>query len=176
MINDLAKPALKRKSVKYVKKKPILGYNKSCEEVREHLLYIKALLERYPTNRDIKRSYYQTRKIFYKKLKQTESAFKKSVLLKLPDMKDSNPTEYWKLLKTLQKRKDDNSDAISAEKWHSHFKGLLHVSHTDSSKYVDLLRQAERSAPPAGTLDSPITKSEVLEVIKCLKNKKICWP
>ena len=176
LINELAKPALKRRKVKTTKKKPVLGYNKSCEEVREHLLYIKTLVERYPTNRDIKRSYYQTRKIFYKKLKQTESAFKKSVLLKLSHMKDSSPTEYWKLLKTLQKQKNDNADAISADTWYSHFKGLLQVPNIESTKYSDLLRQAENAASATGVLDNIVTRSEVLDVIKCLKNNKSAGP
>ena len=109
IMHDLAKPALMRKRIKRKKRKPVPGFDKTCKEIRDHLLYIKNLMERYPYNRQIKRLFYQTRKIFYKQLKVTEDNFKKGILEKLSLMKDNDPSGYWNLLKSLRKSEMDKS-------------------------------------------------------------------
>ncbi len=176
ILHNIAKPSLKRRYVKVRRRKPTPGFDSSCQEVKDHLSYIKVLVERYPQNRDIKKSFYQTRKIFYKKLKQTESNFRKGVLEKLSELKDSNPTEYWSLLKSIKSEGQSNEDPIKPKVWLEHFKQLLSVPISDKDQFCNLLHDTENLLKHRDILDTPFTENEILTTIQKLKNKKSPGP
>ncbi len=165
LLKTIAKPALKWRRVKHRKKKPILGFDKTCYEVREHLMYIKTLMERYPHNRDIRKTFYQTRKIFNKQLKITENKYKKDLLIKLSSLKDSDPSEYWKLLNTLRKKGEQPSEDIPAKEWLDHFKKLFTVPDSENSKFSEKLDTAETSADLLDALDYDLTLDEVTKTL-----------
>ena len=176
ILHTIAKPSLKRRFVKVRRKKPTKVFDSSCQEVKDHLSYIKVLVERYPTNREIKRTFYQTRKIFHRKLKQAESSFRKGVLEKLTELKDSNPTKYWSLLKSLKSEGQSNNDPIQPKEWLTHFKQLLSVPLSEKNQFSNLLRDTEHLLKQRDILDMPFTEDEILTTIKKLKNKKSPGP
>ncbi len=177
ILHEIAKPALKRRVLKKRKKKPILGFDNSCNEVREHVMYLKTLVERYPHNREIKRCFYQARKSFYKKLKETESKFKNDILQRLSDLKDKDSAEYWRLLNSLRKEPiNDPADNVEPARWLSHFKSLLKVSENADNLYKDDLVIAENLHKRHTQLDYDISEDEIIKAIRSLKKKKSAGP
>ncbi len=177
ILHEIAKPALKRRVAKKRKHKPILGFDNSCYEVREHVMYIKTLMERYPHNREIKSCFYQARKSLYKKLRQTEFNFKNDILQKLGNLKEKDPAEYWRLLNSLRKEPiSDPADNIEPAKWLSHFKSLLKVPEKAENLYKQELANTESRYMKHSQLDYDINQEEIVKAIRSLKNKKSAGP
>ncbi len=138
----------------------------TCQEVKDHLSYIKVLVERYPQNRELKKMFYQTRKIFYKKLKQIEANFRKGF------WKNS---QIWSL-KSLRSENHSDDDPIKPHECLAHFQQLLSVPLSDKNQFCDLLHDTENLLKYKDILDTPFTEIEIDTTLKNLKNKKSPGP
>ncbi len=177
ILHEIAKPALKRRVVKKRRHRPTLGFDNSCHEVREHVMYIKTLMERYPHNRQIKRCFYQARKSLYKKLRQTEFKFKNDILQRLSDLKEKDSAEYWRLLNSLRKEPiSDPADKVDPAKWLSHFRALLKVPENAENLYKQDLALAENRYRKYSQLDYDMSEEEIVKAIRSLKNNKSAGP
>ena len=109
-------------------------------------------------------------------MKQTEAELRKCVLLKLAQMKDSDPSKYWSLLKTLRNESKSDTDPIKPDEWIDHFKSLLHVPTSEKDQFQTLLDETECLLKNNIVLDSQFTENEILSSIKCIKNRKSPGP
>ena len=112
-----------------------------------------------PNSPEIRHKYFSTLKQYRKKCKSRCRKFKTEILQKLDNLHDNNPTEYWKLVESLNlKSKTQNTDQISAESWNNHFR-LLNVpdnnNHAEHVEMLDKLVEMEK-IPTYNNLDNII--------------------
>jgi hypothetical protein len=112
------------------------------------------------------KEYNKTRK--YKQKKHREET-----LESLDNMRSSNPSEYWKLLKSLDNESSPRNPAkeIDVTNWSSYFEKLIKNKNKKPSEWKEEVEKMECSMPPS-ILDSEISLKEIQTSIKALKNKK----
>lgn len=100
---------------------------------------------------------------------------KKNIIEKL-DLYNSEPSEYWKLIKELKvdESKDNPFDKISSDAWVSHCSDLFSIKNQfqkQNNYYEHLLQNCEK-IQTFTELDSKITEKEMLQSVANVKRKK----
>ncbi len=173
---ETAKISLAFKKIKCRKKlsKPWFDYNMFY--IRQNLLYVLGLLNRYPHRREIREDYYKIKSIFNKNMKIKERKFKENILNNLENLKGQNPSEYWKLFNKLKCNQSSESNEIDPVTWQKYYKSLLKENYDCPDNFKTELETLEMNAKDIKTLDTPITDREILAAIRFLKNKKSPGP
>ena len=76
-------------------------YNKELERLRIILSNRGRYLKINPNSQEIRHKYFSTLKQYRNKCKSRYRKFKTEILQKLDNLHGNNPTEYWKLVQTL---------------------------------------------------------------------------
>ncbi len=173
---ETAKISLAFKKIKCRKKlsKPWFDYDMFF--IRQNLLYVLGLLNRYPHRREIREDYYKIKSIFNKNMKIKERKFKENILNNLENMKGQNPSAYWKLFNKLKYNQSSESNDIDPITWQKYYKSLLKENYVCPENFKAELESLEKNAKDIKTLDNPITDREILDAIKVLKNRKSPGP
>ena len=77
-----------------------------------------------PFNRGVQDEVFVAKKKFKKVCRDNESNLRKKLVSELLSFENDNPTEFWKLIKKMQKwgkSTDDPADSIPPSDWQSHF-------------------------------------------------------
>ncbi len=144
--------------------------------IRQNLLYVLGLLNRYPHRREIREDYYKIKGIFTKNMKRKEKKYKESILRNLENLKGKNPSDYWKLFNKLKANQNSESNVIEPINWQNYYTSLLKENFVTPAKFKVDLESLERNAKDISTLDTPISDREILSAIKVLRNKKSPGP
>ena len=164
-----------KKKVKQKKK----WFDNDLNHMRKQLISKSNLYSKYPNDPLIRGSFYRFRKSYNKLCKQKRKTFKRCIIEKLDNLHNTDPSEYWKLVKELkddENNDNDPSDKIAPDKWIDHFTSLFSVKQEfkrQNEIYTDLQREAEINKTFC-ELDFKITTKEVSAAISKLKNKKSC--
>ena len=179
IILTAAKSSLKVVRLKPKRKHSSPGFNKDCWSLRKNLMYVKELMERYPSNREIRECFYDIRKIYRKTIKQSKAKFKDELLKKLATFKEKDPQKYWNLLDSLRQfsgtKKHNNINPISADEWVNHFKNLF-SDKNDQSKFKCMTQNLQSDINMNTDLDYKFTEKEIYETLNKLKNNKSPGP
>ena len=133
-------------------------------------------------NRELRQAFYSTRRLLKRTIKMNERQARGKIMRELELLHDKNPEAYWKALKALEDltkvpSKNDPSSNIDSEEWVKHFSELMNKP--------DLKRESEsiqetldklKEMPTFCTLDYRITKEEIEQVLKKVKNNKSSGP
>jgi hypothetical protein len=123
--------------------------------------------------------YFTVKRSFQKLCKLKPVLFRENLRLKINDCKN-NVNEFWKLVKSVNKVKTDNSCSASPNEWYHYFEKLLNENHMKeeiSQQFIDLVNihnqyceQCDAGLPVC--LNFPFTLNEVTSFINKLKNNK----
>ena len=165
---------LKRRVIKSVKKcKKQFIFNQQCYSIRCQLHYVKCLLERYPQNRDIRRDYYEIKRMYEKSVKGAKSAIKNELIEKLDELHEKDSKQYWDLFNKIRNnKKENNVSSVSASEWVKHYKHLYNKPEGYDDEIADEMRLLESCGADTEMLDQTITDSEIYDMIKKMRNGK----
>ena len=124
-------------------------YDYTCLEMGKRLKLVGKLCEKDPKNPYLRGRLVTTRKEYKKLIKHKKHQWKESMIRRLEEIEDKNPTEYWKLIKELKDRKVEQR-IINPEEFEDFFKRLFAADNTPtdisgkrgeiSSKVAELMR------------------------------------
>ena len=99
-----------KKSGKKTSKKPSKKwYDRTCYETSQRLKNIGRLLAKRPSDPYLRGRFCTVRKEYRKLLKQKRWDWRKGMIERLERVEQSNPKEYWDIIKQLRERKADNT-------------------------------------------------------------------
>ncbi len=173
---ETAKISLAFKKIKHRKKLSKPWFDHDMFFIRQNLLYVLGLLNRYPHRREIREDYYKIKSIFHKNMKIKEQKFEENILNNLENLKGRNPSEYWNLFNKLKCNQSSESYDIDPITWQNYYKSLLNENYVSPENFVNELKLLETNAKDIKTLDIPITDREILSAVRKLKNKKSPGP
>ncbi len=178
VIQQTTKKCLKRRVIKSVKKcKKQFIFNRQCYSIRCQLHYVKRLLERYPQNRDIRRDYYEIKRMYEKSVKGAKSAIKNELIEKLDELHEKDSKQYWDLFNKIRNnKKENNVSSVSASEWVKHYKHLYNKPEGYDDEIADEMRLLESCGADTEMLDQTITDSEIYDMIKKMRNGKSPGP
>ena len=157
----------RKKKNKKPRKESKKWYDYTCLEMSKRLKLVGKLCEKDPKNPYLRGSLVTTRKEYKKLVRQKKHQWKETVLRKLEEIEDSNPTEYWKLIKDLKERKAE-SRIINPDEFEDFFKKLFAEKHEDSTTETSRKRE-EITRQVLGLLEEPgviIQKDYTMEEMK----------
>ena len=130
---------------------------------------------KFPNDPVIRGSFYKLQREYSKLCKKKFREFKRDLVEKLDNLHENNPKEYWQLLNSVTKDRDNSTESqISIEEWLNHFSKL----NSPPSKFVNRINEIkqilenEEKVPSFSTLNFTIKEKELLTVIHTLKNGK----
>ena len=148
-------------------------YDENLKEMKRIVQQNSKLLQKYPNIPNVRHAFFTSLKRYNKCRKQKARQYKENVLQQLDDLKDNNPTAYWKLLKDLKnEEQDDKSKQISIEEWELYFKTLNRDKYENQNIEVKTKLQQLDKETVFNDTDFKITPHEISRCIKKLKNKK----
>ena len=118
--------------------------------MRKELIRRSNLYSKYPNDPHIRGSFFKFRKNYSRFCKNRKKEFKKSIISKIDNLYNNDPSEYWKLVKELREADEDTSDPsikVSSDNWVSHFSKLFSVKNqfkAQNKHYEQLLLEAEK--------------------------------
>jgi exonuclease III len=152
-------------------------FDKSLASMRKELMKKAKLLGQFPTDPQVRGSYYKFLKQYNRNRKYKQRLYKQNIVTKLDHMRVEKPSEFWKILDLLksEETRDNPATNISLEEWGHYFRELNNSSTAESNpwggKTVDVLKNIQHN-----TLDEPIQEQEIVDAIKKLKNRKAQGP
>ena len=130
---------------------------------------------KFPNDPVIRGSFYILQREYSKVCKKKLREFKRDLVEKLDNLHENNPKEYWQLLNSVTKDRDNSTESqVSIEEWLNHFSKL----NSPPSKFVNRINEIkqilenEEKVPSFSTLNFTIKEKELLTVIHTLKNGK----
>jgi hypothetical protein len=80
---------------------------------------------KFPNDPVIRGSFYKLQREYSKLCKKKLREFKRDLVEKLDNLHENNPKEYWQLLNSVTKDRDNSPESqISIEEWLNHFSKL----------------------------------------------------
>lgn len=151
-------------------------FDKSCADLKRECKSLANMVQNQPNNVVIRQLFFTTKKRYKKLLKKCKRDFKISILSKLENSFEKNPSAYWKIVDELKNMSaDPKSDKIDPSTWYSYFKDLFSVTPpTNPSFDESILKQIEKLEKQNvfNELNFRILPSEVDGALKNLKNGK----
>ena len=116
-----SKITFKNKKIRKDKK----WFTKDLHSLRKSVSDLSMQLQKWPNDPQIRGNFFRTLKTYNKERKRKCRAFKREMLDRLDEFRDSNPNAYWKLLKQLKEsEKNTNEVDIDLDEWKMYFKAL----------------------------------------------------
>ena len=151
-------------------------FDRSCDVLRQIVKMSARRVSERPFDNALKIEFYSRKKEYKRLLKQKKNQYKQKILDKLENLHSTNPVEYWRLVKELQKHvgnETKHADKIAPEVWYDYFQTLLGKKSVIEEKDKNMEERVENLESGLGNvMDEEITYHEVCKVVKNLKNKK----
>ena len=150
-------------------------HDDTCTSANRKLQETARFLQRDPNNPWLRGKLCKEKKNYQKLVKQQQGKFVSKMFEQLDELKGNDPKKYMQIVKKIRdgnfdKRNSCDSDSISPEAWRDHFSGLLGPKVGAKKEHEDYI-QANIDKCNA-IFEAPLTKVEILEAIKNLKNGK----
>ena len=169
---SLKRPVGQRKKSSIINRKK--WYTSDLKKLKSQVRRAGYLLTQYPRDPHIRGTYHATLKLYKKRCKAEVRKFRSKLLDTLDNLHESNPSEYWKLVKALSDDSNTIEHQVDANQFYQHYKDL----NNDKPDLNNFQKEVQRklislkSLPSFSELDFAITDSEILKAIKQLKNNK----
>ena len=164
------------KKKKKKKKKP--WNDNELLDLRKSVSRLGNLLKNDPYNNELRTRFLKCSKDCKKLIKKKTQLYKKEIFDKLLKLKESDPKEYWKLLKSLKYEETNNTVELQAgfSELINHFKTQGQTDDYDK-EFKDKVLSDSNLTPQFNELtDRPITVSELNRCVKKLKTGKSAGP
>ena len=141
--------------------------------MRKQLDEKEKLFKKYNKDPIVRGNFFSFLKFYRKARKHKQRDFQKQLIEKLDNIRDSNPSQYWSLLKSLNNESSHKTGTshIPNPEWLQYFKKLNSSSFSVDKDFIDSLNKIEKEKIFT-ELDYVITEKEINEAIKTLKNNK----
>lgn len=165
------KPSSSHRKQKPRQRKPAKWFNDECSKLRKSHRRALAKLDKNPYDTHLRELALHSRKKYRKACKEAESMWRKAVTKKLLEIKDNDPTQFWKIIKSMRewgKEKPDPADGIKPETWKHYYQSLLNKPNAKPME-----------TPPGRVdpeLDKPLLLEELQAAIKRAKSGKAFGP
>ena len=164
----LVQDICKKSNLKVVKthtnnRKDKAWYNNDCKNTKKELSILTKKIRSSPHNSELRKSFSQKKREYRSLISLSKRNFENTELSKLSNNMRNSRT-FWDSFKKFRGDKSSNLDRFSPETVINHFTGLLRS--TESCTFT--------RSTQTGPLDSVITRKEVDNAIKNLKNNKSC--
>ena len=150
-------------------------YTKNCLSIKNNLLCIKKLRQKYPHNREIREDYNAVQRLYRQKIRKNKREYRNSMSTKMFEaIKTKKFTEFWKIFNST-KRQKFQGNKIGTDIWLNHFKSLNaepQLDEVDRRNMHEMTTGVQSQAKNISVLDQEITDIEIYEAIKKSKNKK----
>lgn len=169
---------LKTKKQSKKKKKFTKLQDHEYNKLKKDLKSLGNLLRLYPKDPFIRGKLFYVKKNFGKLLKREIKAQKEEAMNKIQEMESKNPTLFWKFVNNIKKKKENNED-IDVEVFYDYFKSL-HEGINNKSLDKEFRSKLEQLSDQfkgkqwVDILDKDISKNELIEASRKLKNNKAC--
>ena len=167
------------KTIKKKKKKKKKPWNDNeLSDLRKTISSLGNLLKKDPYNQELRTRFLKCSKDCKKLIKKKTQLYKKEIFEKLLNLKESDPKEYWKLLKSLKYEDSNNSVELQAgfPELINHFKTQGQTFDYDK-EFKDKVQSDSHLSPLCNDLtDKPITVAELNKCVKKLKTGKSAGP
>ncbi len=161
------------------KKQYAKHFDIDCKRLLKQVKLMSRKLSKDPKNYHLRKSYYSNKKHLHRLVKQKLASEKENLARSLSSIK-SDPKKFWKMLEKLQQcthgRNNDNN-AISADVWIKHFKGLMQSPHNnleDKHKDITSFVDNKENWTIFNDLSFKINNEEIIKALGNLKNGKAC--
>ena len=151
-------------------------FNNSCRNFRAEVKFLGVRLHEDPNNCYLRGLLFKAKKQYKKFVKKEKQKYKEALLQKILHLQERDPKLYWKMVSELRKletKDTDNTLNIDAADWEIYYRQLLNEKKVPEwdAKIIPKLDKLE-SEKYFSELDFGISKNEVMNAIKSLKNGK----
>lgn len=148
----------------------------SLEKLKKQLYEKEKLFYKYNRDPKVRGAFFSHLKLFRKTRKKKIRNYRTSIIEKLDNLYDDNPSAYWKLLRDISNKTENTSSSdehISSKEWLDYFKNLntKPINPQKDLKISELLTRVE-GEKIFTELDNKISEKEISKAICSLKNKK----
>ena len=150
-----------------------------CKKLLSQVKQMSKKLSREPKNFFLRKSYYSSKKLLHRMVKQKLAAEKENIARSLSSL-ESDPKTFWKMLEKLQQcthgRKNEGTD-ISADTWIKHFKGLMQKPQSNlegGDAHISDYVSDKENWHIFNDLSYKISDDEIVKALSTLKNGKAC--
>ena len=163
-------------------KKNKLGFDNDCRNIKNQVISLGKLVQKYPNDPVIYGNFIRMKKLFKRTVKRKYRETKNRLMNKIIQAEVDNPKEFWKLLSKLKNNRDLGSSPISLNDWSEYFCSLHNNSLAKNcdEKFIDavhnrlnILLKIDKKGDPFG---QNISIDEFRETVKKLKSNKSCGP
>ena len=129
----------------------------------------------YPNDPFLRHTFFLKRNEYKKLIKTINRKFHNSLLDRIQNLSDKNPSEFWRLVHSIKKNKATNKSEISPTEWHNYFENLNQFNDQEckDDHEVQIVNDYNIWAVNRNeTLDRPISQEEICSSLKKLKNRK----
>ena len=172
---SLKKRSIPRNNSKMKRKN--VWFNYSCNQMKDHVIYLGKLLQKYPTDPGIRGQYVREKKNYKKAVRNSKREYMDKMLQHLQTLESRNPKDFWNVVKKLRSQKNQNND-ISPDEWLDYFKDLYNPAEKINpnnlfDKFVnDRLKEFDTEKRSVQSIDKDISESEIIKHTNLLKKGK----
>ncbi len=151
------------------KQKPKKWYDNECRNLKDHSRKLAILKQQQPTNIELRTRHSQALKEYKNMCSKKKYEFEQSQIHELDQMLTNDPTEFWKKWKSFGDTYHTN-DIPNADgpRWEKYFRKLF----DNDDPTPPPTSSNEGITADTSRLNALITKKELTDAIKSLKNKK----
>lgn len=149
-------------------------------KMRKHLCERATLLSKFPNNPLLRGSFFKLNKEYAKLRKYKKQEFRQSIIDKLDQLNETNPKEYWNLVKSLREtdsNKINIENSIDGDTWSNYFTTLSKTPEKYKNRITTIESQINellnsKTVNSFNKLDFRITALEIQKAITSLKSGK----
>ena len=171
ILQEAGRAAIPHKNIKTVHKNSKKWFDNSLKDLKKSVLLSGTAFQNNPYNTSLRKCYFETLTKYNKLKKRKAREYKSKLIKQLNELRTSNPSHYWKLLKQLKENNSNESTPqILVPEWELYFKNLNTSNKINDEVLVKLnILEKQKYFNPT---DYIIKESEISKCIKVLKNKK----
>ena len=149
-----------------------------CSTAYKNMKETAKFLQRDPNNPYLRGKLFTEKKLYKKLEKQQQGKFLKKMFDQLDDCQNNDPKKYMEIVKKIRdgsfdKPPKNDSDSVPPVEWRDHFSNLLGPKIVKTEQHLNQEEYIKNNIEHHNDIfEEPLTKKEILEAIKSLKNNK----